>query len=206
VSALLPAGGAEHLRSLAAKLAGLRVGVVGDLVADVYVYGRPERISREAPVIIVACEKEELFPGGAGNTVQNLAALGAQVRAFGFLGKDESGRNLRALLEREHGADVSGVVDSSQPTISKTRVLAGDRNTKKQQILRLDKGSYGACDARTGAAIAKAIEQAAGELDAIVVSDYGYGTATSEPVLARLRDFAATKPVVVDSRFALLGF
>ncbi|MEZ0230322.1 MAG: bifunctional heptose 7-phosphate kinase/heptose 1-phosphate adenyltransferase [Planctomycetota bacterium] len=203
---ILPSEGADHLRALSEKLSGRRVGVVGDLVADVYVYGRPERISREAPVIIVACESEEVFPGGAGNTVQNLAALGAKVHAFGFLGNDESGRNLRALLAEKHGAKTEGVAESPRPTISKTRVLAGDRNTKKQQVLRLDKGSYGPCEPKAATAIARAIELAADDLDAIVVSDYGYGTATSEPVVAQLREFARTKPVVVDSRFALLDF
>lgn len=201
---ILPAEGADHLRDLAKRFTGLTIGVVGDLVADVYIEGRPERISREAPVIIVACENEHLLPGGAGNTVQNLAALGAKVHAFGFLGRDESGRSLRKVLSDEHGAQTAGVVESDRSTISKTRVLAGDRNTKKQQVLRLDKGSYGPCEAKAATAIARALEEAAADLDAIVVSDYGYGTATAEPVLACLREFAKKKPVVVDSRFALL--
>ncbi len=206
MSALLPDGGAEPLHRLADQLAGRKIGVVGDLVADVYVYGRPERVSREAPVIIIACESEELFPGGAGNTIQNLAALGARVQAFSFLGPDENGRNLRAVLAEKHGADLGGVARAERPTITKTRVLAGDRNTKKQQVLRLDKGSYGPCEESAARSIAAALGEAARELDAIVVSDYGYGTATSEPVIAKLREFAREKPVVVDSRFQLLGF
>jgi len=206
LTSILPAEGAERLRQLSTSLAGKRIGVVGDLVADVYVYGRPERVSREAPVIIVACEHEELFPGGAGNTIQNLAALGARVHAFGCIGKDQDGRKLRALLEDQHKARLEGIAETERSTITKTRVLAGDRNTKKQQILRLDRGGYGPCEERAAQAIARALEQAAGELDGVVVSDYGYGAATSPAVQARLREIAREKPVVVDSRFALLSF
>jgi rfaE bifunctional protein kinase chain/domain len=206
VNGLLPPEGAERLRALASRLAGRKVGVVGDLMADVYIKGRPERISREAPVLIVACEEEEIFPGGAGNTIQNLAALGAQVHAFGCLGKDEHGRSLRSVLAEKHATRIEGIAETARPTITKTRVLAGDRHTRRQQVLRLDKGAYGPCEEKAATAVARAIEQAAADLDAIVVSDYGYGTATGEPVLACLRRFAREKPVVVDSRFALLQF
>ncbi len=206
MNGLLPPEGAERLRALVSHLAGRKVGVVGDLMADVYIRGRPERISREAPVLIVACEEEELFPGGAGNTIQNLAALGAKVHAFGCLGKDEHGKALRALLEDEHATRIEGIAETPRPTITKTRVLAGDRHTRRQQVLRLDKGAYGPCEEKAASVIAHAIEDAASQLDAIVVSDYGYGTATAEPVLDCLRRFAREKPVVVDSRFALLQF
>ena len=88
-------GGAERLRAIAGRLAGKKVAVIGDLVADVYVFGKPERVSREAPVLIVAHEREEVVPGGAGNTLQNLSALGAEAFPIGTLGKDEDGKKLR---------------------------------------------------------------------------------------------------------------
>src|SRR6516162_10356139 len=85
-----------------------RVAVLGDLVADEFVYGETERVSREAPVLIVRYESAEIRPGCAANAIANLCALGARVQAIGLTGDDEIGRRLRALL-REQGADDSTV-------------------------------------------------------------------------------------------------
>ncbi|MGA8892682.1 MAG: PfkB family carbohydrate kinase, partial [Anaeromyxobacteraceae bacterium] len=105
------------VRSLRPRLAPLapllqrfpksRVVVIGDFVADEYVYGETERISREAPVLIVRFERSELAPGGAGNAAQNLAALDVEVRAVGLVGRDLLGGRLLAEL-REGGVDVRG--------------------------------------------------------------------------------------------------
>lgn len=194
-------GGAERLRAIAGKLAGKNVAVLGDLVADVYVFGKPERVSREAPVLIVAHEREEVVPGGAGNTLQNLSALGANAYPIGTLGKDDDGKKLRLVLE-PFSKSLDGVVAGSAPTISKTRVLAGDTHTKKQQVLRIDKGSRARPDESTIERVAKTFDELAGKLDAVVVSDYGYNLANTPPLVDRLRAFAKKKPVVVDSRFA----
>lgn len=198
-------GGATRLRDVAQRLAGRKVAVLGDLVADLYVYGRPERVSREAPVLIVAHERDELLPGGAGNTLQNLAALGAQAYPLGAIGRDDEGRRLRIALE-PLAASLDGIAESSAPTITKMRVLAGDTHTKKQQVLRIDKGVRAAAADETVARVLGALDRIAGELEAVVVSDYGYGLANAPPILERLRAFAESKPVVVDSRFALLEF
>ena len=82
--------------------------VVGDFVADEYVYGETDRVSREAPVLIVRYESSELKPGGAGNAAQNLAALGVKVRAVGAVGDDALGSALLDGLE-EAGVDVSAI-------------------------------------------------------------------------------------------------
>src|SRR2546428_12104255 len=91
------------LEQLLDRFSGARIAVVGDLVADEFVYGETDRISREAPVLIVRYESAELKPGCAANAVANLCALGAQVLPVGVVGSDEIGRRLRALL-REAGA------------------------------------------------------------------------------------------------------
>src|SRR5207247_47842 len=112
-----------------AALSRARVGVVGDLVADLYVSGQSERVSREAPVLILRYEKEWLRPGGAANVAANVAALGASVRLVGLAGDDEAGRKLVAQLKdaaapgRMSCADV--VTDPAWPTITKTRFIAG---------------------------------------------------------------------------------
>src|SRR3954469_11345803 len=96
------------LAQLLARFPRARVAVLGDLVADEFVYGETDRISREAPVLIVRYESAELKPGCAANAVANLCALGARVQAIGLVGDDEIGRRLRSLLS-EAGADDSTV-------------------------------------------------------------------------------------------------
>src|SRR3954469_11586967 len=102
------AGMNRELQELLARFSKARVAVLGDLVADEFVYGETERVSREAPVLIVRYESAELKPGCGANAIANLCALGARVQAVGLVGSDETGRKLRALL-RAAGADDSCV-------------------------------------------------------------------------------------------------
>src|SRR3954464_13150237 len=97
------AGMNRELEQLLARFSKARVAVIGDLVADEFIYGETDRISREAPVLIVRYESAELKPGCAANAIANLCALGAEVQAIGLVGDDEIGRRLRAQL-RERGA------------------------------------------------------------------------------------------------------
>ena len=184
-------------------LRGLTIAVVGDYVADEYVYGETERISREAPVPIVRYERSEMKLGAAGNVASNLRALGVGVRAVGMLGGDAWGRALRRAC-RAAGIDVRGLlVESGIDTPVKTRVLAGALQTSRQQLLRLDRGSAidGAGARRLEGAVRKAVRGA----DALVVSDYGIGNAGAwiAPLCARL---ARSMPVCVDSRYGLAAF
>src|SRR5919197_1231490 len=117
--------------------------VAGDFVADEYVYGETERISREAPVLIVRYERSETKPGCAGNAAQNLAALGVKVRAVGLVGDDAMGAALLDALAAS-GVDVSGIQRvRGRATESKTRILAGGRSTRRQQMLRVDRAPEG---------------------------------------------------------------
>src|SRR3954466_7299274 len=114
------------LAQLLGRFSKARIVAVGDLVADEFIYGETDRISREAPVLIVRYESAELKPGCGANAILNLCALGARVQAIGLVGDDEIGRRLRALL-RDAGADDSTVFPVEGPTSTKTRVLAGAR-------------------------------------------------------------------------------
>src|SRR2546428_2235484 len=110
------------LEQLLDRFSGARIAVVGDLVADEFIYGETDRISREAPVLIVRYESSELKPGCAANAVANLCALGAKVLAIGVVGSDEIGTRLKSALEKA-GADVSLVQTADgKPTATKTRV------------------------------------------------------------------------------------
>src|SRR5262245_27806655 len=102
---------AARLRNIVRRFAGIRVLVVGDLMLDQFVWGDVSRISPEAPVPIVRVRRQEGRPGGAGNVVSNVVALGGIADACGFIGDDPTGRTLRATLVMA-GGGLAGVVGS----------------------------------------------------------------------------------------------
>ena len=194
----------EDLLELLAQFPRARVAVAGDLVADEYVMGETERVSREAPVLIVRYERSELRAGCAANAVMNLCALGAKVRPVGLVGSDPRGEDLRRLLS-EAGADARGVlVAPGAETATKTRILAGGKNTRRQQIVRLDRDGPGLPRGLLATRLEQALAQAAKQSDAILVSDYGLGCpAHLQP---RLAELARTRPVCVDARYGLRSY
>jgi rfaE bifunctional protein kinase chain/domain len=197
----LPPESAARYEAVLRRFPGARVGVIGDFLADLYVFGAPARLSREAPVVILRWEGETLGPGGAANSAANLLALGAKVSCVGVMGDDEAGRRLRGRFAEE-GADVGGLVLSrSWSTILKTRVLAGDRHRSKQQVIRVDREPDRPPPEGTGRALLAAVRRLNPRLDAWIVSDYGYGTVTPR-LYAELRagPGGADRVVVVDSR------
>jgi rfaE bifunctional protein kinase chain/domain len=192
----------RDLGQLLGRFSRARIAVVGDLVADEFIYGETERISREAPVLIVRYESAELKPGCGANAILNLCALGARVQAIGLVGDDEIGRRLRALL-RDAGTDDSGVFPVDGPTSTKTRVLAGGKNTRRQQMLRIDRDGPRPPGSALAQKLVKALAQAAAKCDAIMVSDYGLGLLTPALVEA-VRSLAAQgRTVCVDARYGL---
>jgi D-glycero-beta-D-manno-heptose-7-phosphate kinase len=202
----LAVNGMAGLAAVVERLPRAEAVVAGDFVADEYVYGETERISREAPVLIVRYERSETKPGCAGNAAQNLAALGVQVRAVGIVGDDAAGASLLAALSAS-GVDVAGVQRvRGRATESKTRILAGGRSTRRQQMLRVDRAAEGPLGAAVAARIARDLERAARGAGVVLASDYGSGT-LGAAALAALR--AAKRggiPVCVDSRYRLAEF
>ncbi len=177
-----------------------RVLVVGDLVADHYLYGQTDRVSREAPVLIVRYESAEVKLGGGANAAANVRSLGAKVRVVGAVGKDEMGRALGALFEQ---AGIELHAARGQVTETKTRIYAGGINTTRQQMLRLDQGARGGLETRVRRELARRVRAAAREVDAVMVSDYGAGVICEE-VRETLRALAQEGlPVCVDSRYHL---
>ncbi|MGA7933605.1 MAG: PfkB family carbohydrate kinase [Kovacikia sp.] len=159
-----------------------RVLVIGDLGLDEFLTGQVERISREAPVLIIRHEGTRQVPGGGANAVYNLAKLGAQVKAVGLVGKDEQGRALRQIFEAE-GIDTSGILeDGDRPTVTKTRISGHSRQSVTQQIVRVDRKSDDQPRLELQLQLAAYIRQQVGSVDAILCSDYSDGTLT-EPVI-----------------------
>jgi D-beta-D-heptose 7-phosphate kinase/D-beta-D-heptose 1-phosphate adenosyltransferase len=115
-----------------------RIAVIGDLMLDEYLWGHIERISPEAPVPILNVVRRDSTLGGAGNVAENLRALAVQVAAFGVVGCDETGEQLRALLSA-HGVDDRGVIqDSRRRSTRKIRLMSLEHG---QQVFRLDEES-----------------------------------------------------------------
>jgi rfaE bifunctional protein kinase chain/domain len=187
--------------------AGRRVLVVGDLVADQFLFGEIGRVSREAPVLILRHERTETAPGGGANCVMNLAALGARAAVVGCVGDDEAGRALVERLARA-GVDCSGVITlRGARTTTKVRVLAGHAHAPRQQVIRVDYENERRADAETLARVERLVRERFDGADAVVVSDYGYGVAAGGAVeFLRAAAHAGDKPALVDSRFRLDEF
>ena len=147
--------------------ASVRVLVAGDAMLDEYWFGDTARISPEAPVPEVRTRSAEQRPGGAANVAVNLAALGAQTTLVAIVGADERGQLLARSVE-QHGVRCELVRSPQIPTIHKLRVLA-----RSQQLIRLDsEQSLDGCAADLGKLFAKLV----GNVDVVVLSDYGKGS------------------------------
>jgi rfaE bifunctional protein kinase chain/domain len=202
-----PAASAERLRRIVASFRGRRLLVLADLVADEFLYGRVQRVSREAPVLILQYDRTDVRLGGGANAVHNIRTLGGAPIPLGVLGRDEHGRRLRRLL-RESGIPATRVAsDPGYVTPVKTRILAGGVHSTKQQMVRIDKAARLPERSPARRAVLASLRALGERVDAVLVSDYGFGLLTAELVeaavaVARRRGI----PVTVDSRFALLGF
>ena len=147
-----------------------RVLVFGEAILDRYLKGRATGICREAPVPVVGLQTVLEAPGGAANVAANIAALGAHARLVSWVGADDHGQRLRALIEGQ-GVDCTGVVaDGNRRTVVKQRLRCDD-----QLVARFDEGDVGPVAATLAARLAAALSAAAAGCDAVVVSDYGLG-------------------------------
>lgn len=177
---------AERLFSLIDRFHQARILVVGDLTLDEFLTGQVERLSREAPVLIIRHEFTRQVPGGGANAVYNLAKLGAQVNAVGLIGKDDQGKALCNIFEAA-GIDTQGIfVDADRPTVTKTRISGHARQSVTQQIVRVDRKSDELPSLELQQQLADYIRQQVGTVDAVVCSDYGDGTLTQLVIEAAL--------------------
>ena len=197
-----------QLVSLIDAFRGRRVAVIGDIVADEFVYGRVARVSREAPVLILEYDSTEVVPGGAGNAANNVAALGGGVALVSVLGRDEPGRRVVAALHRR--VDPRHLVHrNGTPTPIKTRILAGGVHSAKQQVVRIDRAVPRGIEQKTRAAIDRAALAAVRRADAVLVSDYGSGLVTPRLVrtlTTHLGRAGRPVPVLIDTRYRLLDY
>lgn len=197
----------ERLLRVIDGFRGRRLLVLADMVADEFVFGRIQRVSREAPVLILEYDGADVRLGGGANAVHNIRTLGGRPLPYGVVGKDEHGRRLRGLF-RAKRVSVAGVLtEPGYVTPVKTRILAGGTHSTKQQIVRIDKATRLSARSWARSRLLAGLRRVGGRLDAVLVSDYGFGLLTPALVQAAIA-FARRRriPVTVDSRHALLSF
>jgi len=189
-------------------LPGRRVAVIGDAIADEFVYGRVARVSREAPVLILEYDSTQVVPGGAGNAANNIAAMGGSAMLAAVIGRDEPGRRLMKALHRR--VNPRPLVRSARrSTTIKTRILAGGIHSAKQQVVRIDRLAGGSLDKTTRDAFFRSAVSAALRSDAVLVSDYGGGLvspAIVSKIRGELKRAGHPVPILVDSRYRLLSY
>jgi D-glycero-beta-D-manno-heptose-7-phosphate kinase len=184
------------------------VAVVGDIVADEFVYGRVARVSREAPVLILEYDSTEVVPGAGGNAANNVAALGGRAVLVGVVGRDEHARRLSAALSTR--VDQRSLVRAAtHHTPVKTRILAGGIHSAKQQVVRIDRSVNGVVTRDIRSLFERRTLAAVMQADAVLLSDYGSGLVTPafvSKLRTALRREGRPVPMLVDSRYRVLDY
>lgn len=186
----------DNLPQLITKFKELRLLVIGEAMLDSYLEGETNRLCREAPVPIVAVAERKDLPGGAANTAANIGSLGGQVHFLSVVGDDMEGAILRAALEKRHVATNHLLTQAGRRTLAKHRVLAAG-----QILVRFDQGDNTELDETTEQALISRLRKLYPQVDAVVISDYGYGVLTPR-VLQALAKLQAEqpRPLVVDAK------
>ena len=198
-----PSADLARLVDLVESFARQEILLLGDFVADEFVFGEISRVSREAPVLILRHRETECVPGGGANAANNLTDLGARVFPVSALGEDAAGDALAAYFKNKR-VDTSGLVrarDCRTPT--KARFLAGWTHTARQQVLRVDYEPSGPPADRVVEVLEKKIRERLDKSSAMLVSDYGYGSATPAALQAIPAKKRAALPITLDSRYRL---
>src|SRR5579885_1500428 len=174
-----------------------RVLVVGETFLDAYYCGYVERICREAPVPIVEITQKQYAPGGAANVALNVAKLSAQTTFLSVIGSDTDGEIVKDQLTK-HGVDTSSLLpDAQRRTMTKKRILAD-----QQLLLRFDSGEAAPIKGEIEEALLNHLITLWEHMDAIIISDYGYGIITDNclHVIKKLQQ-AMPRVLVIDSKY-----
>lgn len=164
-----------RLKRLIPKLCGKRIGVLGDLMLDRYLWGTATRLSPEAAVPVVDFVSQSECLGGAGNVAANLAALGAKVEMFGAIGADEAGRALQKCLQSQGIGEEGVIANAKRMTTLKTRIIA-----KHHHVVRVDYEKREPLRPETEKKLLGALFRGLKRLDALVLSDYDKGLITDD--------------------------
>src|SRR5580693_5605877 len=175
------------------RLTHTNVLVIGDVMLDRYTYGEVTRISLEAPVPILAIEREVALPGGAGNVVRNLTALGVATAFISVVGDDQAGSDLTGLIGGQPNVEPWLLVQGGRITTLKTRFLSAG-----QQLLRTDREESSPVHPRLAERLVRIARDAMAATSVTVLSDFGKGLLTGEvptQLIAAARE--AGRPIIV---------
>lgn len=170
-----PADSVPRLKRLLPRLRRKRIGVLGDMMLDRYLWGTATRLSPEAAVPVVDFVEENECLGGAGNVAANIASLGAKVEAFGVVGSDEAGHAMQECLRQANIGGKGVIVDGKRVTTVKTRIIA-----RHQQVVRVDRERREPLRQETQEKLLGLIFAALKSLEALVLSDYDKGLITDD--------------------------
>ena len=187
----------KQLKSLLRNLSGKTIAVIGDLMADSYIWGTVSRISPEAPVPVVDVESEQLRLGGAANVAHNIQSLGGTPLLFGAVGDDSTGRKLLSIMRENDFATKGVIVDDTRPTTVKTRIIAHN-----QHVVRVDRESRTEISRSMRAKLVDSLRKNIGSIDGIIIEDYNKGVVVRE-LICEVIDLAhkKKKTITVDPKF-----
>ncbi len=194
------------LREIVEGFPQIRLAVLGDFIADEFIHGETSRISREAPVLVLNFNFREILPGGGGNAAMNAASLGGKILTIGSLGDDSSGRGLIDVLKKRR-VDIERLsLEKRRISPTKMRIMAGGRNTSRQQVIRIDHEPRETIRGEMENRVIRSLEDMKRlGVSALVVSDYGLGCIT-EKVRETVQNLSSEMIVTVDSRNAVDSF
>ena len=189
------------MKNLFKKFGDTGILVIGDIIADQYIWGRVNRISPEAPVPVVEVTNESLLLGGAANVANNIASLGGQAFIAGVIGRDDMGKTLMEKM-REKNINTDGVIArDTRPTIVKTRVIA-----HSQQVVRFDKEIKSDISRATLSSLLIYVEKCLPKIKAIIISDYCKGLITRDLIKKLLRIAGSKVLIAVDPKIGHFNY
>jgi D-beta-D-heptose 7-phosphate kinase / D-beta-D-heptose 1-phosphate adenosyltransferase len=186
----------EELKNRIRNFNNYKVLVIGDAILDTYIKGSSDRLCREAPVPVINVREQEHDCGGAANTAINVAALGAETYFLTVIGKDQNSRELMETLKKNKVKTEYIIRDAERETLAKKRIVASS-----SILLRIDEGSSGPVNETSNLEINRIIRKLYKIIDAIIISDYGYGIISSSLIrnLEKLR-VKKDKVLIIDSK------
>ena len=192
----------NRLRDDIKNMSKARILVIGDLALDEMIYGDTERISREAPVLILQHTHTNYILGGAANAAHNVSTINdGKVSVIGIVGDDYQANDLKEAFKKANIDCSNLITDPARKTITKTRISGSCSQSVTQQIVRIDRQTNAPISAETEEKLINAIQKLIPQHDAIILSDYHIGTLTDKIISTVIKSAKSLdKPVIVDAQ------
>lgn len=185
----------QELKTFLQEIKKAKVAIVGDVMLDIFSYGKTERLSPEAPVPVIELVDREFIPGGAANVARNIRSLGGSVTLFSIAGKDENGKHLFELLKKDK-VNLNILSSKKRPTTVKERIIESAKH-----FVRIDIESKDLITKEEESKLIEKFKKESENVDVLIFSDYAKGVVTERLVKEFCRIAAKKKiPVIVDTK------